>query len=238
VQSIVVFKETNAINVFEEIGQVDYLSAGTFQDVNSNPQVQSNRYRIAMRDTCGYLYAPLDGIHKTIHLTTTPGLGNNVNLNWNAYEGIAFDSYNIYRGANTGSMNLIATVASNVFSYTDLNPPLGETNYMIEVVGVSCDPSRALVYSRSNILDLLAQSVSEEMNSTLQIFPNPASTQITIQVNENDLGAPVFIFNALGQEVFSERISSVSQTLNVEKLSEGFYFLKLEGRVVRLQITQ
>ncbi len=238
VQSIVVFKETNAINVFEEIGQVDYLSAGTFQDVNSNPQVQSNRYRIAMRDTCGYLYAPLDGIHKTIHLTTTPGLGNNVNLNWNAYEGIAFDSYYIYRGANTGSMNLIATVASNVFSYTDLNPPFGETNYMIEVVGVSCDPARTLVYSRSNILDLLAQNVSEELNSILQVFPNPASTQITIQINESDLGASVFIFNALGQEVLVDRLNAVNQTLNIEKLSEGFYFIKVEGRVVRLQIVK
>lgn len=238
VQSIVVFKETNAINVFEEIGQVDYLSAGTFQDENSNPQVQSNRYSIAMRDTCGYLYAPLDGIHKTIHLTTTPGLGNNVNLNWNAYEGIAFDSYNIYRGANTGSMNLVATVASNVFSYTDLNPPMGEMNYMIEVVGVSCDPSRNLVYSRSNILDLLAQNVSEELNSILQIFPNPASTQITFQLNESDLGASVFIYNALGQEVLVDRLNAVNQTLNIEKLSEGFYFLKVEGRVVRLQIVK
>lgn len=208
------------------------------QDDNSNPQVQSNRYRIAMRDTCGYLYAPVDGIHKTIHLTTSPGIGNNVNLNWNAYEGIAFDSYNIYRGANTGSMNLIATVASNVFSFTDLNPPIGETNYMVEVVGVSCDPSRSLVYSRSNILDLLAQSVSEVMNSDFQIFPNPASTNITIQINESELGVPVFIFNALGQEVFSERISSVNQTLNIEKLSEGFYFLKLEGSIVRLQVVR
>jgi hypothetical protein len=238
VQSIVIFKETNALNVFEEIGQVDYLSAGTFQDDNSNPQVQSNRYRIAMRDTCGYLFAPLDGIHKTIHLTTSPGVGNNVNLNWNAYEGIGFDSYNIYRGANTGSMNLIATVASNVFSYTDLNPPMGEMNYMIEVVGVSCDPSRSLVYSRSNILDLLAQNVSEELNSTIQIFPNPASTQITIQTNESDLGSQVFIFNALGQEVFTERLNAINQILNVKNLSEGFYFIKVEGRVVRLQIVK
>lgn len=107
---------------------------------------------------------------------------------------------------------------------------------MIEVVGVSCDSSRNLVYSRSNILDLLAQNVSEELNSTIQIFPNPASTQITFQLNESDLGASVFIYNALGQEVVSERLNAANQTLNIEKLSEGFYFLKVEGRVVRLQI--
>jgi hypothetical protein len=109
---------------------------------------------------------------------------------------------------------------------------------MVEVVGVSCDPSRTLVYSRSNILDLLAQNVSEELNSTIQIFPNPASTQITIQVNESDLGSQVFIFNAIGQDVLSEKITSTSQLLNIEKLTEGFYFLKLEGSVVRLQVVR
>jgi len=132
----------------------------------------------------------------------------------------------------------VATVASNVFSYSDLNPPLGEVNYMVEVVGVSCDPSRSLVYSRSNILDLLAQSVSEELNSIVKIFPNPTSTNITIQLDERDLGSQVIIFNALGQEVFSERIAFVNQLLNIEKLSEGFYFLKIEGRVLRLQIVK
>jgi hypothetical protein len=135
-------------------------------------------------------------------------------------------------------MNLIATVASNVFSYTDLNPPIGEVNFMIEVVGVSCDPARTLVYSRSNILDLLAQSVSEIVNSDFQVFPNPVSSSLTIQVNESDLGSQVFIFNAIGQELFSERIASVNQLLNIENLTEGFYFLKVEGRVVRLQVAR
>jgi hypothetical protein len=115
---------------------------------------------------------------------------------------------------------------------------MGEMNYMVEVVGVSCDASRSLVYSRSNILDLLAQNISEELNSIVKIFPNPASTNITIQVNESDLGSQVLIFNAIGQEVFSERITSVNQLLNIEKLTEGFYFLKLEGSVVRLQVVR
>jgi len=105
-------------------------------------------------------------------------------------------------------------------------------------MGVSCDPSRSLVYSRSNILDLLAQSVSEELNSDIKMFPNPASTRITIQVNESDLGSQVIIFNALGQEVFSERIAVVNQLLNIEKLTEGFYFLKMEGRVIRLHVVR
>jgi len=94
------------------------------------------------------------------------------------------------------------------------------------------------MYSRSNVMNLLASNISQETNSTIQIFPNPASTQITFQLNESDLGSQVIIFNALGQAVFTERLNAVNQTLNVEKLSEGFYFLKVEGRVVRLQIVK
>jgi len=30
----------------------------------------------------------------------------------------------------------------------------------------------------------------------------------------------------------------VNQLLNIEKLTEGFYFLKLEGSVVRLQVAR
>ena len=61
---------------------------------------------------------------------------------------------------------------------------------------------------------------------------------ITIQVNESDLGSQVIIFNALGQEVFSERIAVVNQLLNIEKLIEGFYFLKMDGRVIRLHVVR
>jgi hypothetical protein len=87
-------------------------------------------------------------------------------------------------------------------------------------------------------MNMLASSISEDSRLSFQVFPNPASTQITIQTNESDLGSKVFIFNALGQEVLSERITSTSQLLNIEKLTEGFYFLKLEGSVVRLQIVK
>ena len=131
-----------------------------------------------------------------------------------------------------------ATVAGNVLSYADIAPPVNEILYVIEVASLGCDPSREMMYSRSNVMNLLASNISQETNSTIQIFPNPASTQITFQLNESDLGSQVIIFNALGQAVFSERLNAVNQTLNVEKLSEGFYFLKVEGRVVRLQIVK
>jgi hypothetical protein len=244
-ETVVVFKESNVQGVYEEIGTAPYDGIGVFEDLNSNPIIQANRYAIGTRDSCGSQTASVAALnHKTIHLTANQGIGNNINLIWTAYEAntiegaMQISSYNIYRGASASSLSLIATVAGNVLSYTDIAPPAVEFLYVIEVAGLGCDPSREMMSSRSNVMNLLASNITEETNSTLQIFPNPASTSITIQINESDLGSQVFIFNAIGQEVFSERIASVNQLLNIEKLNEGFYFLKLEGSVVRLQVVR
>ena len=245
IDSIVVYKESNVFGVYNPIGAVDFSADGIFEDPNSNSQIQSNRYAIGMKDSCGFISASIAALnHKTIHLTANQGVGNNVNLIWSAYEAntvegaMQISSYNIYRGTSASTLNLIATVAGNVLSYTDIAPPATEFLYVIEVAGLGCDPSREMMSSRSNVMNLLASNILEETNSTLQIFPNPASTQITFQLNESDLGASVFIYNALGQEVLADRLNAVNQTLNIEKLSEGFYFLKLEGHVVRLQIVK
>lgn len=243
IDSIVVYKESNVFGVYDLIGAVDFSADGIFEDPNSNSQIQSNRYAIGMKDSCGFISASIAALnHKTIHLTANQGVGSNVNLIWSPYEAntvegpMQISSYNIYRGASASTLNLIATVAGNVLSYTDIAPPATEFLYVVEVAGLGCDPSREMMYSRSNVMNMLASNITEETNSTLQIFPNPASTQITFQANESDLGASIVMYNALGQEVLVDRLNAVSQTLSVENLSEGSYFIKVEGRVVRLQI--
>ncbi|MFM1771574.1 MAG: hypothetical protein RLZZ71_716 [Bacteroidota bacterium] len=240
--NIVILKETNSVNVFEEIGEVSINEMGSFEDVNSSPQIQSNKYSLGVRDNCSdqYYSSPLaDGYsHKTIHLTANLGVSGNVNLIWSPYEGISFSSYNIYRGSVSSGLNLIATVASNNLSYTDVAPPATETLYVIEVAGLGCDPSREMMYSRSNVMNMLASDISEYSRLSFQVFPNPASTSISLKVQESDLGTQVRIYNSLGQEVLSERIASTNQMLDIENLTEGFYFMKLEGSVVRLQVVR
>ncbi len=238
VKEVVVYKETNELNVFEQIGSVDFNLSGTFEDINSNPQAQANRYKIGLKDSCGFVYEPSGAVHKTIHLTTSPGLNNNINLNWSAYEGIEFASYSIYRGNNLGSMNLIATVASNIFSYTDLNPPTDESNYMVELEGVSCNPDRALVFSRSNVLNLLAQNIEETSALTFQISPNPASSSVVLKDKGIESAEQFEIFNVIGEIVMRERIVSENQIINIEQLSEGIYFLRCGGSFQRFQVVR
>ena len=238
VDQVVVFKETNALNVFEAIGQVDFSEVGVFEDVNSNPAIQANRYRIGLLDSCDYLYETADGIHKTIHLTVAPGLSNNVNLNWSAYEGIAFPSYKIRRGSSAQSMNEIATVASNILSYTDLNPVAGEWNYMVEIEGVSCNPNRSIVYSRSNVIDVLMQSVWMETAPAFKLSPNPVQSELHVQWLAWDKPGRFAILDVMGKEVMQGVIAEPVERISVASLPAGIYLFEVHHRKHRFQVVK
>jgi hypothetical protein len=81
------------------------MSLSEFNDINSNPQIQGYRYKIAVLDTCGGL-TPMSDLHKTIHLQIFPGVGNSRQLSWSHYEGINFASYEIWRKATKSKFSI------------------------------------------------------------------------------------------------------------------------------------
>ena len=234
INSYVVLKETNVANEYAQIGTVAYGSNGIFEDLNSDPQIQANRYKLALIDTCGIL-SSTSNFHKTIHLTANQGLGSNVNLIWSDYEGFDFGSYSIYRGSSASSLNLLTTIASNLNSFTDVNPPVGETYYMIEVAGVSCDPQRTLVYSHSNILDSTV-GIEEFTSTRISLYPNPASTSITLQVNTSLLGEEYVVFDAIGKVIYKNKIQSTNELIHLENFNNGNYFIKVNEVVKRFVV--
>lgn len=234
INSYVVLKETNVANEYSQIGTVAYGSNGIFEDLNSDPQIQANRYKLALIDTCGIL-SSTSNFHKTIHLTANQGIGSNVNLIWSDYEGFDFGSYSIYRGSSASSLNLLTTIASNLNSFTDVNPPVGETYYMIEVAGVSCDPQRTLVYSHSNILDSTV-GIEEFTSTRISLYPNPASTSITLQVNTSLLGEEYVVFDAIGKVIYKNKIQSTNELIQLEYFNNGNYFIKVNEVVKRFVV--
>ena len=70
--------------------------------------------------------------HKTVHLTMNTGTNGEVNLIWNIYEGYQVPDYLIYRGNSGSNMNMIATIAGNLSSFTDQTPPTGNLIYQIK----------------------------------------------------------------------------------------------------------
>jgi hypothetical protein len=65
-----------------------------------------------------------------------------------------------------------------------------------------------------------------QIEGLLEIYPNPASTEITV-MNSKYPNLSYVLFNALGQKLKAGSVSNTMNTINVESMSEGMYFLYL-----------
>jgi hypothetical protein len=62
--------------------------------------------------------------------------------------------------------------------------------------------------------------------SSLRIYPNPASDQITIQCGESSPDATLSVYNSAGQTVLSQTVEKLNSiTLQTEKWLSGIYFI-------------
>jgi curved DNA-binding protein CbpA len=75
----------------------------------------------------------------------------------------------------------------------------------------------------------LSTSVASNKASleNVQMFPNPAKTEITI-VTENNNTAQVIIYNQIGAKIKTAEINSAKNTINVSDLESGIYFVSVE----------
>lgn len=233
IDSFVILKETNQANIYNIIGKLPYTAFSTFVDTASNPDVQANRYKLQAIDTCGITTLPSD-FHKTIHLTINKGQGSNWNLIWSHYEGIQFSSYNIYRGSSNTNMSLLTTIASNLNSYTDVNPPAGNLYYQIEVVNsLGCTPSQktnSFSSSLSNIADVGTIGINNIYNTKYTVFPNPTNSQLTIQSSKKLSNATIKLYNITGQLIIQKtNVSGDNFIIDLSDYAKGIYILEIGG---------
>lgn len=235
-------KETNQNNVFAEIGVVSYDSLSVFVDTLSEPSQNANRYKILALDTCGlYSYEGITA-HKTIHLASSLGLNGVVNLIWNQYEGLPLLTYHIYRGQSFSTFNLLASVASNIVSFTDNFPVLGANYYFIEaVLPDSCTPFRdGLTGSFSNFTSQTATSVSEyDFNNQVLVSPNPGNGTFIISFNNAGFrSADIKLFDAIGRLVFRSDKNELSANNQIAihpgSLASGVYLIQIDVSKNRL----
>jgi hypothetical protein len=228
IDSFYIFKESNQLNIFNKIGVVGVNAFSTYIDQNSNPQQQSDKYAIGVKDTCGNL--GLQSVsHKTIHLTINQGLGNVWNLIWNSYEGLSIGSYNIYRQTNS-STQLLNTISASSTSYTDVNPPSGVLNYLVEAVNpTGCSPSARLKsnnYSSSMSNTVMVNNntgITAIDNLNFSIYPNPTNDNLNIVFADAKIRT-IKVFDVTGRLLKSEKIAEKHNTLYLDNsMSAGIY---------------
>ena len=122
-----VYREEGATDNFVEIGRVP-ISNGEFIDLQSDPTVRKNRYRIALVTTYGG-FSTMSETHSSVHVMLNRGMGSDINIIWSQYEGGTIEQYSIMRGTDAANMTAIATASGYETSYTDKTAAEGVTYY-------------------------------------------------------------------------------------------------------------
>jgi len=64
-------------------------------------------------------------------------------------------------------------------------------------------------------------------NNLMKLFPNPSAGKINILLNKNET-AQLSVSNTIGTVLLEEKINNVQHQVNLEDLSNGIYFVKIE----------
>ena len=227
VDSFYVWKESNIQNVYNRIGGTSSLDSAYFIDVNSNANVNSEKYQLELKDTCGY-FSGLSSPHKTIHLTSNMGLNGSINLIWNHYEGLTYSSYYILRGSSINDINIIDTIQNGLNSYTDVNPFEGNSFYQVGFIKETpCNPEKIGNYdaSFSNVAGIYLANLNSVENSEIKIYPNPVKDILKIQVSENFLKEEIIIFDQLFRETKKITLLNLVNEIDFSMCNNGIYYI-------------
>ncbi|MBI5218944.1 MAG: PKD domain-containing protein [Bacteroidia bacterium] len=233
------YKETSSAGQYALLANIPFSNMSLYIDTSSNPSQHSDRYRLAVIDTCGN-ESEMSSPHKTMHLTVSTGIGV-YNLIWENYEGFTFPSYTIYRGSSPDFLLPIGAIQSNLTTYTDYQP-IGAYYYQIVVIkGDSCwasgtgkDMSGPFSQSLSNIEDNgIIDNISNGSETTtgLSIWPNPFNTSAIVYfINKNNVPYHLTITDVTGKIVRTQdQIIGNKVVIEKRTMLPGFYTIELKG---------
>lgn len=153
------------------------------------------------------------------NLTATPV--NSMDLNWqdnsNDEDGFYIEST---QDTIAGSWTQIASVASDVtyYHHTGLNP--GE-DYFYRVRAYNANGNSA--YSNIAGATEMTTGINDiTLNSFTAVYPNPANTMLNISVKEN---TNIKIVDMLGAVVATQQLQTGNNTVDVNHLTKGIYFI-------------
>jgi len=129
-----------------------------------------------------------------------------------------------------------ATIRSKIYDGY-VNVALGLVNFSPYI---HCDSSALATIQPINCQTVVIITDAEEnanhlINGELEIFPNPASDQITLNLSKDISKAQFKIFNILGEMKYSSFISSQKTTIDISGLANGVYLIEVntENNILR-----
>ena len=78
----------------------------------------------------------------------------------------------------------------------------------------------------------------EELSNTLILYPNPATTELNLQITSDLIGTDLFVFDALGKQILKQQILSTNTFINTSSFAAGNYVVKVGGGVKKFEVVR
>lgn len=78
----------------------------------------------------------------------------------------------------------------------------------------------------------------EELSNALILYPNPATTELNLQITSDLIGTDLFVFDALGKQILKQQILSTNTIINTSSFAVGNYVVKVRGGVKKFEVVR
>ena len=166
---------------------------------------------------------PVEGI------TVSDITASSATVSWQSMNGsTGYTLYYGFPGFTTDEAQRVS-VAGTASSYTltDLNE---ETNYQLLMINRCAEGVESAASDRVDFTTTAGgNGIYDVENGTLTLFPNPASSVVTVTVSGFDGEVEVQIVDMNGRAVSDFRTQNSELTLDVSELAQGAYFVRVTG---------
>lgn len=140
---------------------------------------------------------------------------------WGITEGTVYplsgsDAYTIGAGETSGALDVH-------FHNHDSGNPIITYDFKIYEDG---NESNAISFTYKYDVNYVV-NVDNITNSSISLYPNPATDNFTITVSDDFIGSQIILTNLLGKIVLKQNISSSKQNFAINNLGSGIYFYSI-----------
>lgn len=187
--------------------------------------------QLAMIDVCGdfHLSENTKSIQQPVFLKAAVESSDQINLQWNPYLGREVDHYEVWLLQENAPDIFVDSVPSGTNNFIHLNAPTGLLKYYIRTFfaeEISCHTdSNSSASVISNVTSLLhIRPVTSQVNTAIQIFPNPTRGEFTIGGN---IARDVEVLDMTGRMVLK---IGHSDQVDLHSLLPGIYYLQIKSQ--------
>ncbi|SHI90692.1 gliding motility-associated C-terminal domain-containing protein [Hymenobacter daecheongensis DSM 21074] len=218
-------RDAGATGAFITVGTVAN-TATTFTDTNVDADAKAYEYRLELLNSCGTALQSQD--HTTIRTVATATEGQSgrdegkVSMNWNAYRGFEVKEYQIFRSADNGAAQLVATVPAATLR-TELASSTAGFDQCLRVVAVSTSGNLTAASNDACV------TFTNELVFYNVVTPNSDGLNDKFEIKNVELypGSSMTILNRWGKEVYSKASYDNSWSGAEQPAGVYYYLLKL-----------